>query len=295
MKPYQHILVGINYTDASRHALHKAGQIANSTGGKLTAYHVVPMPELDEFTAFYSIEHQAMKKAAQSSLEGFVDEVLGNDHPARCVVGEGIPHHELVSYANDGNHDLLVLGDDDYADNPRKSAHFAIKSLRFATMPVLLVNRPEEETKQTISACIDFSDSTTPILEHASHFTTINNASIELTHASRPPWLRPERLRYQTNVFEDEGQKEQYREILQGQLAGIKQSLSGDDIKTTSIEDENPINALIEHLTQAPCGLIVIGRVGKGFKGLVSDFIGGTAETIIRHSPHPILIIPILD
>ncbi|MDA7882008.1 universal stress protein, partial [Akkermansiaceae bacterium] len=293
MKPYKHILVGINYTDASRHALLKAEQIARSSGGKLTACHVVMMPELDEFTAFYSIEHQEMMKAAQSSLEGFVKEVLGENHSARCVVSEGIPHYEIVSLANDGDYDLLVLGDDDHADDSKKSAQFAIKCLRFATMPTLLVNRPHEEHKQTIAACIDFSNSTNSILAHAAHFAAIGDSAIDLIHACRPPWLRPERLRYQTNVFEDQGQKEQFREILQGQLAGIRQSASSlvaAEITTTPIEDENPVHALIQHLSDSPCGLVVIGRVGKGLKGIVSDFLGGTAETIIRHVHHPILI-----
>ena len=298
MKPYQNILVGINYTDASRHALRKAGQIARRTGGELTAYHVIPSPGFDEYTSFYSIEHAEMFKAAKSSLESFVDEVLGENHNVQCLVREGVPHHEVVSYANDCDIDLIILGDDDYAENPRRSAQFAIKTLRFATMPVLLVNRPEQENDHTVSACVDFSKSTDSVLHHAANFANINGGPVEINHVCSPPWLRSEFLRYQTEVFEDEDQKAQFREILEGQITAIAtraSKTSNAEILTKTIEAEHPVNALIEHLSPAGRGLVVIGRTGKGLKGIVADFLGGTTEVLIRHARHPILVIPILD
>jgi nucleotide-binding universal stress UspA family protein len=298
MKPYQNILVGINYTDASRHALRMAHQIAHRSGATLTACHVVPMTELNEFVSFYLIEQEMMMKSARTSLEAFVDEVLGNSHSVICKVAEGIPHHEISSLAIDGQFDLLVLGDDDYANDSRKAGQFAIKCLRFVTMPLLLVNRPPEPSDNLIAACIDFSNSTTPVLEHAARMATPEN-KLHLVHTNRPPWLRPERLRYQTEVFEDHGQKQQFREILQGQVSGISQtaeSLFPGEVEATCIENENPVEALLEHLASSPCGLIVLGRSGQGFiKGLVSNLLGGTAESIIRHATCPVLVIPIVE
>lgn len=294
MNAYQNILVGINYTEASRHALWKANRIALKSGAKLTAFHAVPPAELNEFVSFYMIEHKLMMRAARTSLEEFVESALGDDHRVTCEIGEGVPHHEVVSFANEGKFDLLVLGDDDYANDSRKAGQFAIKCLRFSTMPVLLVNEPEESPDGTISACIDFSKSTDSILEHVAKISGEGD-KLEIVHSCRPPWLRPARLRYQTQVFENKEQKQQFREILDGQLNAIQQS-AGDEfpgeVTAERIEHEDPIGALLDHLSKSDSKLVIIGRNGKGFKGLITDIMGGTAETIIRHAKCPVLVIP---
>ena len=297
MKLYQNILVGVNYTDSSRHALWKANRIALQSGAKVTAFHAVPPAELNEFVSFYMIEHKMMMRAARTSLEDFVEGVLGNDNHVSCQVGEGIPHHELVSYANEGGFDLLVLGDDDYANDARKSGQFAIKCLRFATMPVLLVNRPDEKPGGLVLACVDFSKSTNPVLENAARIATGHQNRIEIVHSCRPPWLRPARLRYQTEVFENIEQKEQYREIMDGQLSGILKAASPlfhGNATTIRLEHEDPTTALLEHFDSSQCDLVVIGRSGRGIKGILTDLMGGTAESIIRHAKCPILVVPII-
>ncbi|YCM44656.1 universal stress protein [Verrucomicrobiaceae bacterium 227] len=297
MNSYQNILVGINYTDSSRHALWKANRIALRSGAKVTAYHAVPPAELNEFISFYMVEHTMMMRAAKTSLEHFVEEVLGNDNHVSCQVGEGVPHHELISYAHEGRFDLLILGDDDYANNSRKAGQFAIKCLRFATMPVLLVNRPEEHSAGLILAAIDFSKSTQPVLENAARVSTGPNSKVEIVHACRPPWLRPARLRYQTEVFENQEQRAQYREIMDGQLAGTLETaapLFPGKVSTVRLEHEDPVTALLEHFDSSQCDLVVIGRSGKGIKGILTDLLGGTAEAIIRHAKCPILIVPII-
>ena len=297
MKPYQNILVGINYTDSSRHALWKANRIALQSGAKITAYHAVPPAELNEFVSFYINEHEMMMRAAKTSLEDFVEGVLGNDNHVSCQVGEGIPHHELVSHANEEGFDLLVLGDDDYASDSRKSGQFAIKCLRFATMPVLLVNRPNEKATGLILACVDFSKSTNPVLENTARISSGHQSKVEIVHACRPPWLRPARLRYQTKVFDNREQKEQYREIMDGQLAGILQTaapLFSGNAGTVRLEHEDPSTALLEHFDSSECDLVVIGRSGRGIKGILTDLMGGTAETIIRHTKCPVLVVPII-
>lgn len=298
MKSYRNILVGINYTTASRHALLKAHRIASEDGAKLTACHVVPLGEITEFVDFYMIEHKIMTDAALSSLEGFVEETLGADHEVTCMICEGIPHHELVARANEDGYDLLVLGDDDYASDSRKAGQFAIKCLRFAKMPVLLMNRPETNPDGPIAACLDLSNATNPVLENAARLCSISSPDLHLVHVARPPWLHPLKIRYRKEVFEDKGLKEQFHEVLDGQLEVVRQKaaeLISSPIKVCMLESEDPTHTLLEHLDATDYDLVVIGRVGKGFKGLVTDFMGGTAETLIRHLGSPLLIVPLTE
>jgi universal stress protein E len=298
MKPFLNILVGINYTDASRLALAKAHKIAAEEGAKITACHVVALGEISEFVDFYMIDHKIMMNAALSSLEDFVATSLGDDHDVTCQISEGVPHHELISKANEEGFELLVLGDDDYAEDSRNAGQFAIKCLRFATMPVLLVNQPEDDPSGSIAACIDFSTSTAPVLENAARLAHGKSPDLHIVHSCRPPWLRPLRLRYQKNVSDDREQKEQYREILAGRLLEVRQlaaAFFNGNIESFPIESENPTESLLNHLDATDCSLVVIGRSGKGLKGLLSDFLGGTAEEIIRHAGCPVLIVPVTN
>ena len=294
MKPFLNILVGVNYTESSRHALVEAKRIADENGAKITACHVVPIGDLTEFVDFYFIEHKIMLNAAQSSLEGFADEVLGKNHDIICRISEGIPHHELVSKANEEGHDLLILGDESHNEN---AAQFVIKCLRFATMPVLLVN-PPLNTPGPVAACIDFSKSTAAIFENIARMNFEPISSLDVIHSSRPPWLRPLRLRYRAEIHKDSGIKDEFREILHGRLAVACEQASSviaAQVAPVLLEDEDPTEALVQHLEKSNYRLVVIGRAGKGFKSLVSDLLGGTAESVVRQAKTNVLIVPIQD
>jgi nucleotide-binding universal stress UspA family protein len=297
MKPYRNILVGVNYTPASELALKQAALIAQKSGTRLRAFHAIRPIEINEFVNFYGIDRKVMTSGAQSSLEAFVERALGQNNNVSCLVSEGVPHHELCTLANETGADLLVIGAYPYPEDQRKAGQFAIKCLRFATMPVLLVREQSNHSFARLTACVDFSKSTNPILQHTSRMNWDYDQKVEIVHASSPPWLRPARLRYQTEVFENREQKEQYHEILEGQLSSIKNS-APDSFQTTpstiALEHEDPAFALIDHLAKAHSGLAIIGRSGAGFKGLKTDLLGGTAEIVIRHAHCSVLIVPIV-
>ena len=100
------------------------------------------------------------------------------------------------------------------------------------------------------------------------------------------------------NVSDNRDLKEQYREILAGRFLEVRQlaaTFFNGNIESFPIESEDPTEALLNHLDTTDCSLVVIGRSGKGLKGLISDFLGGTAEEIIRHAGCPVLIVPVTN
>lgn len=296
MKPFLNILVGINYSNDSRLALTKAAEIAAHEGAKVTACHILPIDDLGEYINFYQVEHKSMMAEARQSLLEFTTDVLGPNHNVTCEVSEGSPHHEISAIADENNYDLLILGDGDDSAAPRDLGTFAIRCLRFVTIPVLIVNRTAITPAPPIAACLDFSDSTTPILENASRLTAGHTPPLELIHACRPPWLRSFLGRLRDSSSDDSGQKESFREIIDGRLTTIAEqarALSFPAITSTRLEDKAPEDALINHLRNNPFSLIVLGRSGQGFKGLLSDVLGSTANDIIRNARCPVLIVPL--
>lgn len=297
MKPYRNILVGVNYTPSSELALQQAAIIAKESGTKLRAFHAIRPTEINEFVDYYGIDRKVMTSGARSSLEDFVERALGQNHNVTCLVSEGVPHHELCNLANESSADLLVIGAYPDPEDQRKIGQFAIRCLRIATMPILLVRGHSNHSFTSLTACIDFSKSTHPVLEHTGRLNLNCDQKVEIVHATSPPWLRPPRLRYQTEVFENREQKEQYHEILEGQLSGIKNSATSlyqATPSTLALEHEDPTSALIEHLDKAHSELAIIGRSGAGLKGLKTDLLGGTAEIIVRHAHCSVLIVPIV-
>ena len=296
MKPFLNILVGINYTRASRHALTKAAAVGAENGAKITAIHVLPLSELSEYVNFYQIEHKNMLSDARQHLLDFVDEVLGPDHGVTCEVTEGSPHHEISALTNENGYDLLVLGDGDDTDDLRDVGQFAIRCLRFVEVPVLIVNQADPQPLPPVAACLDFSDSTKPILNNTLSLVADRSLPLEMIHACRPPWLRSFFGRFRGSEDDGSGQKEQFREIIDGRLTTIEKQareLGFENVGTICLETSDVDRALIDHLTDTPYSLVVLGRNGEGIKGLFSDVVGSTANDLIRQARCPVLVVPL--
>jgi nucleotide-binding universal stress UspA family protein len=296
MKPFLNILVGINYTEASCHALRKAVAIASQEGAKVTACHVLPVTDLNDYVNFYQIEHLNLVDEAKECLAGFVEKVIGPDHEVTCRVSEGSPHHEISSITNEEHFDLLVLGDGDDTDDTRDVGQFAIRCLRFVEIPVLIVNQADESPLPPVAACLDFSGSTKPILENAARLVTGTQPSLELIHAARPPWLRKFFGRLRDSSSENSGEKERFREAIDARLATAADQVDPGlfpEVDTTRLESIDPDRALLDYLAENEFSLVVLGRSGHGFKGLLSDVIGSTANDLIRNASNPILVVPL--
>lgn len=300
MKPFLNILVGLNEGASSRHALATAVALAEREGAKVTACRVLPIGDLGEYVDFYQVEHQEMIDEARQSLVNFVNEVAPPDHEVSCRISEGSPHHELVSIADEGNYDLLILGSGDETEKTRDSGQFAIRCLRFATLPVLIVNQgPVAPPSPPLAACLDFSDSTTPILEHLARIAPAHCPDLHLIHACRPPWLQATLpfLRRKPDGDDHSGEKRRFRELIDGRLAMARDQaaarLDAPVIESIRLEHRDPDRALLDHLASNDYRLIVLGRSGKGLKGLVTDVLGGTAEGLIRHARCPVFVVPL--
>ena len=201
MKPYHVILVGVTYTAACEFALRQAHQIAQKSGAKLLAFHAVRPVEIDEVVKCCAIERDLMIDSAQNSLEAFVERALGSNHHVTCLVNEGEPYHEFSNLANESGADLVIIGADHFSNSTRDSGNFSIKSLRSFTMPVLLVREQPNRPFARLSACIDFSKSTTPVLEHTARLDFNENQFVEIVHASCTHGSGPSPLRFLTGFF----------------------------------------------------------------------------------------------
>lgn len=298
MKPYRNIVVAIDYSESSKVALLQARKISKDCGSRLMAFHAISPRELENFAVYYTVDRAPLVEEALEFLERWVEEVLGEGSDVICLVREGIPHREVSDLTREVATDLLVIGSRDHADAPDRSGKFAAKCLRFVTVPVLLARVGSGYPYSRIDAFTDFSVATKPVMEATDRMVGCHESEVHIVHASCPPWLNPPRFRILAETSGLEEQKAQYREIMQGQLDSVCQEyrdLLPSSPIATALEDEYLERAILHHLRDAKTDLAVVGRNGEGAKGMKTDFLGGTAEAILRFSGCSVLTVPISD
>lgn len=152
MKPFERILVPVDFSEHSTEAVRTAVALSRSYGATLTLVHVydpsayalpedfvlLTGPQLDRLTLQFEQELAAMKDAA---LE------LGAERVSTRLL-QGRPAARIVEFAKDTDIDLIVLG----THGRTGSRHLLLGSIaervvRTAPCAVLTVKAPKTETK----------------------------------------------------------------------------------------------------------------------------------------------------
>ncbi|MGD7653510.1 MAG: universal stress protein [Verrucomicrobiales bacterium] len=111
------IVVAVDFSNATPGVLEMATKMAKPFGAVLKLFHVVePEPSYtaygftpDEFPALHAYQEEA-KRRALSKLEELHEKVKGDLPTSTAEVVEGSPLHCLLSYVDDVNADLVILG-----------------------------------------------------------------------------------------------------------------------------------------------------------------------------------------
>ena len=140
----EHILVPIDFSEHSLHALRVAEGLAKSTTGTITLLHVIePLPMLpvpDSFSPF-AAEQPRIIKLAQKKLDA-LPAARGIDPGlvGRTVVRLGIPWNEIVNTARELNRDAIVIATHGYTGWKHVfMGSTAERVVRYASCPVLVV------------------------------------------------------------------------------------------------------------------------------------------------------------
>ncbi len=110
---YTRILVGYDGSEASKKAVMKAVSLARSLGAKVTVATVLPPPVvfLGELMVPETVDIKSLEEPAKKELEKLVTEIKEtNGVEADYAILMGDPAEELVSYAEENNYDLIVVG-----------------------------------------------------------------------------------------------------------------------------------------------------------------------------------------
>lgn len=114
MKPFDKILIAIDFSENSEHAFEYAMTLAKQFQAELTILHVINEPvDLRGFyvphISFEQLEKE-IEEGAQKMMEQFCQARMGDFTNYQTAIVTGIPNEEIIRKAADTGASLIVLG-----------------------------------------------------------------------------------------------------------------------------------------------------------------------------------------
>lgn len=149
MKPFEKILIAIDFSENSEQAFEYALTLAKQFKSELTIMHVINEPvDLRGFyvphISFEQLEKE-IEEGAQKMMEKFCQTKLADFGNYTTSIVSGIPYEEIIKKAADSNSSLIVLG-----THGRTGLDHIIfgstaeRVVRSAACPVLTIRMPVE-------------------------------------------------------------------------------------------------------------------------------------------------------
>lgn len=291
------IVVGIDFTPASRAALKEALRIAEWNRATVRPVHII-----DTLVA-------ADLQDALSPMHGAISEALiaraRREWAMFAMTVQGAVSLELdiridnrvagvLAAARQAKADLIIVG----ARGPHAAdvglGTIATGCVRRAECPVLLVRDTQTGPFRRIVACVDFSPASRLALEHAARLAAQDEAALHIVHVFQAPWHQ---LNYQHTATPapeaDPDYQRQYHAATEQRLITFCRDLGRglDYLKPTFalFDHHGHRSGIVEYATQVNADLIVLGTRGR--TNLRDVLLGSTAEKALRDSPCSVLTI----
>jgi nucleotide-binding universal stress UspA family protein len=283
------LLVPTDFSKCAEYALDYACFIAQKTNSRVILLHVLPPVDTEAYTP--GGEWMGGSWAGESGVPGtplmmgLLKETRKKiaramDIPAcktitiQDVIETGAVSDQVNAAVQKYKADMIVMGTHGTGGfNEALIGSNAERVVRDAAVPVLSVKEPREKiTIDTIVFATDFSEETDLVFPYVKNFADIFNARIRLVKVLSSP----------SRTAQQDMQEETER---------IKNEEPGKDYSVTFYYHSGKETG-IRHFAQAiEADLIALGTHGR--HGLARFFMGSVAESLVNHSPLPVLTINI--
>lgn len=299
MNALRNILVGLDFTPASKEALEQAARIAAWNGATLYALHVVDSSILDSVLGFVglgadqswaAIRERARDLAKEVAAEG--DLAVG----ARVDVVVGSPVEALVHAAKAHAADLLVLGARSAKDGGL--GRVATACLRHAPTKVLLAREGHAGPYKTIVACTDFSDTSFRAFQQAASIAQEDGAALRILHVAIPPQRDMEYAGSPLGFWPGQPLQvmkmwDAYRAALEPRLREFVEPLAAEmstlNVTLDITEHEPHGRGIAAYAREHNADLLVLGNQGK--TNLRYALLGSTVEHVVAKLPCSALVV----
>lgn len=289
----QDIIVGVDFSEASKSAVKEAGRIAALRGSWLNIVHIIDSEFFEREVDQKFITAEKLTKQAEAALSKFSLETLESPHPSmRYFVFIGHPFGELLNQATSLKCDLIVLGSFGNRGKADRVGTTAARFVRQTPLPVLLVREGQRSPYRDIVVCYDFSETSRRALDYAAEIASAHQARLHLLHV-HVLFPKPYPLIYSdVPLLLEPNQDEkiaQLKQKLGDALSAAQQTCGGFDT-TISVSIASSADAGInDYLKEVDADLAVLGTRGR--TGLKRLLLGTTAEHVIHKCPCSVLAV----
>jgi nucleotide-binding universal stress UspA family protein len=294
------ILCPVDFSDASRHALHHAVALAKWYRARLTLLHVHPLaavpagpPEVMPVMVMTRVDREQLL----ASLRQLVATDVGESVLTHLDLAEGAAAREIVARANDGPADLIVMGTHGASGFERLVlGSVAEKVLRQSRCPVLTVPprapdwAPLPPFFKRILCGVDFSDCSMRALKYATSLAEEADSVLDVVHvfelegAFPADWretLTPQSMKNELTALE--------RERREKLAYAVPESARTFCRVQTTMASGTPYREILRLAAEKQSELIVLGIHGRNAADLL--FLGSTANHVVRRATCPVLTI----
>ncbi|MBX3410587.1 MAG: universal stress protein [Phycisphaeraceae bacterium] len=301
MNALKHIVVGLDFTPASRAALKQAVRIASWNEATLHAVHVVDHTWFQDLAAAMGLDSGRLAADVETRGRELAAAVAAEDHPGvtiRTSVAAGAPVDMLTRTLKTDNADLLVLGVRSPVSQGKGPGPVAQGCLRSSRGKVLLAREDHSGPYKTIIACTDFSETSLSALQMAVRVAQQDKAVLRVVHAAIPPRLDMAFAGHPLGMWPGEPTRimemwNTYRSSLGPRLEAFAARLASETTGLTMhldiIEHEHYGRGVAEYAREQKADLLVLGTQGR--TNMRYALLGSTAERILDEFPCSVLAV----
>jgi len=270
------LLVPTNFTDVSKNALDYAIALAAKLKTKITllhAYHPF-LADPGHLTERYKEELDIFRQEAEIKLDRRCTEVnKTSSHRCDFVNIEGLAKDIIVSYANESQPDLLVIGTESLS--PLDRIVFGTvtgKVLKEANCDLLVI--PEKaayKPPKKMAFAMDYHDNDLEEIKLLMQLSKKFKSEIHIIHVVEDD----ENIKFEQSFFED-FQRE------------VKQEITGGKIAFTLIKGKDTAKAIEKFINEHGIDLLAVSKTRKNI--LERLFSGSVSKKLFYHTHIPLLI-----
>lgn len=300
MNALRSIVVGLDFTPASRAALRQAARMAAWNEAALHAVHVIDSTWLDDLAALVGIDRDRFAREITERARTMAEEVAAQGElaiGARADVAVGSTVDMLTRTVKTTGADLLVLGvrspvsrDTDGA--ARGPGPVAMACLRRAACKVLLAREDHTGPYRTIVACTDFSDTSYRALQQAVRVAQQDKAALRVVHVALTPRLDMAYAGHPLGIWPGQPLKvmemwNTYRAALEPRLEKfvepLRHEMTALSVTLDIAEHDHYGRGVAAYVKQHHADLLVLGTQGR--TNLRYALLGSTAERVLNELP----------
>lgn len=280
---YANMLIAVDDSEFSRHALRQALRLAVSEESSVTIVAVVPSYEGDLRFMGSTSALKDMRKPYEKALEDARKTALEAGVNARCLLLDGDPVEQILAKAETTGADCIALGKrGNFYSDLVPIGSVASKVARLAEADVFIVPNHKE-------LCLD---RVVVPLDGSSHSMLAAKLGVKIAarYGSLLSLLTVHEIPLEGFVHNPDMDKEFYQRATSVHKPLLQQAAEGGVRRSESVLRQGvpAYGVILEFIRQEACGLVVMGSSGRGqFARLL---LGSVAERIIGSGAAPVLL-----